>query len=174
MEYAKNQQLLISYDPNLRMSLWDTEEQAREEINAGFQYADLVKISEEEMEFITGSQSLEVCASYIMQKGPRLVLISRGKDGCYYSDGTTSGYIGGIEVDAIETTGAGDAFTAAVLYKLAQNIQVGKDAALKADAGLISTLKFANAAGALATTRVGAFPALPTTLEVQDLLNKTY
>jgi fructokinase len=174
LAFAKNHQLLISYDPNLRMSLWESEELARAEINAGFQYADLVKISEEEMEFITGSHSLEACAAYILQKGPRLVLISRGKDGCYYSDGTDSGYLNGIEVNAIETTGAGDAFMAAVLYQLSQNINVGKDASLTVDEKLTSILQFANAAGALATTRIGAIPALPTNLEVNELISKIY
>jgi fructokinase len=173
LEYAKKHRLLISYDPNLRLSLWESEVLAREEINAGFQYADLVKISEEEMEFITGSQSLEACAAYILLKGPRLVLISRGKDGCFYSDGTTSGYLNGIEVNAIETTGAGDAFMAAVLYQLSQNIQAGKEASLSVNTKLVAILQFANAAGALATTRIGAIPALPTTIEVNELLRKT-
>jgi fructokinase len=170
LEYAKRHRLLISYDPNLRMSLWDNEALAREEINAGFQYADLVKISEEEMEFITGSHTLEACAAYILHKGPRLVLISRGKDGCYYSDGKTSGAISGIKVNAIETTGAGDAFMAAVLYQLSQKIKAGLEASLQVDAELLAILQFANAAGALATTRVGAIPALPTTAEVKELL----
>ena len=174
LEYAKKHHLLISYDPNLRMSLWESEELARTEINAGFQYADIVKISEEEMEFITGSQSLEASAAYILQMGPRLVLISRGKDGCYYSDGTNSGYLSGIAVNAIETTGAGDAFMAAVLYQLSQNIHVGKDASLSVDERLISILQFANAAGALATTRIGAIPALPSSNEVNELVKTTY
>jgi fructokinase len=170
LEYAKKHGLLISYDPNLRLSLWESEELAREEINAGFQYAGLVKISEEEMEFVTGSSLLEECAAYIIAKGPRLVLISRGKDGCFYSDGTTSGVIAGIKVDAIETTGAGDAFMAAVLFQLSEIIEVRAAASLSIDEEMLSILQFANAAGALATTRIGAIPALPNIAEVKALL----
>jgi fructokinase len=172
LEYAKKHRLLISYDPNLRMSLWENEELAREEINAGFLFADLVKISEEEMEFVTGEDSLEACAEYILRKGPRLVLISRGKDGCFYSDGKTSGVLSGIKVNAVETTGAGDAFMAAVLYQLAQNLHDGSEASLQVDSELLAILRFANAAGALATTRIGAIPALPTASEVNELLQK--
>lgn len=172
LEYAKKHGLLISYDPNLRMSLWESEELAHEEINAGFQYADLVKISEEEMEFITGRTSFEECAAYILNKGPRLVLISRGKAGCFYTDGTTSGVIGGIKVAAIETTGAGDAFMAAVLFQLSEIIEARAEVSLSIDAELLTIIQFANAAGALATTRIGAIPALPTYAEVKALLLK--
>jgi fructokinase len=170
LEYARAHQLYTSYDPNLRMDLWSDPEHARQEINDGFRYADFVKISEEEYEFITGCQSVEECGEYILGKGAKLVVVTLGKEGCYYSNGRISGYVEGFHANVVETTGAGDAFVAAMLMNIAGLINKGDLERLADEDHLRSLLRFANAAGAIATTGIGAIPSLPFAKDVEALL----
>jgi len=172
LEYAKRHKLLISYDPNLRLSLWDDAGEAKREINLGFEYADVVKVSEEESEFITGCKTIEECTSYILKKGPRLVIATLGSKGCYYDDGEKNGHLDGFKVDVLETTGAGDAFVAGVLSSVAVRLKNGVTDALTVDEELVDILTFANCAGALATTKMGAIPSLPAKEEVISFMEK--
>jgi fructokinase len=167
LEYARAPTLLISYDPNLRMDLWRDPEHAYKEINEGFGYADFVKISEEEYKFITRCQDVEECGRYILDLGAKLVVVTLGKDGCYYTNGQSSGYVAGYSAHVVDTTGAGDAFVAAMLHNFVKRMKAG---ASNLDQGLLQMLQFANAAGSLATTRIGAIPSLPTIEEVEALL----
>lgn len=169
LAYAKKHNLIISYDPNLRSMLWRNDTLAREKICQGFNYADIVKISEEEMEFITGVSDIERSAEKILSHGCNIVIVSMGSRGCYYSDGTSKGYLKGNKVATVETTGAGDAFVAATLYRILQRMDQGENQPLKMDADMIDALEFANYAGALATTKMGAIPGLPTLMEIQTL-----
>lgn len=172
LEWAKKYGLLVSYDPNLRLSLWDDEDFAKKEIRAAFRFADVVKISEEEMEFVTGFDTLEESASYILKQGPKLVVITRGGDGCYYTDGKSSGILDGHRMNVVETTGAGDAFVAGLLTKLLERRDRTGAFELVADEETAEAIRFANAAGALATTKVGAIPAMPSQDEVARLLRE--
>lgn len=172
IEYAKKRNMIISYDPNLRLSLWDDYEFAKNKINSGFKFADFVKISDDEYEFITGTSTIEECAEYILNMGCKLVVITMGKNGCFYSDGKNRGYLSGYNVDTIETTGAGDAFVAAVLYHLSDRVKKGEESILKVSDKLLEILKFANCSGALATTKIGVIPSLPVKSEVDMFLAK--
>lgn len=170
---AKANGSLISYDPNLRLSLWPDMETARAEILAGFPLADLVKISEEEYGDILGVETPEACAEAILKMGPRLVVVTLGSKGCYYSDGTHTGYLPTFdEVLVVETTGAGDAFVAATLVGLVTRIREGDRNALVADDTFVRILTFANAAGSIATTRLGAIPSLPDAAQVMAFLTE--
>ncbi|MFF2481432.1 PfkB family carbohydrate kinase [Paenibacillus sp. NPDC058071] len=170
LSYARKHGLLISYDPNLRTDLWPDAELARNEINAAFAYADIAKISEEEFKFITGCDTVEQCGEYILNLGPKFVIVTLGKDGCYYTDGKNSGYVGGFKANVVETTGAGDAFVAAVLHHLAERKKAGEPIF---DESLAEVLRFANAAGSIATTKMGAIPSLPAKADVNALLAST-
>lgn len=172
IEHAKNNGLLISYDPNLRPSLWKDMDTARKEIAEGFRHADFVKISEEEFEHILGVKTTEQCAEKILGMGAKLVVVTLGAKGCFFSDGKRSGYVFGYsDVNVVETTGAGDAFVAAALVGITARVRLGDVNALRADDELVSILTFANAAGALATTKLGAIPSLPTTKEVDNFMS---
>ena len=164
---ARANGMLLSYDPNLRPSLWDSEQKAREKINEGFRYADFVKISDEEFEFITGAKTPEACAKAVLAKGCGLVIVTLGKNGCYYSDGRRSGTLSGRKVKTVETTGAGDAFVAAMLCALVRRMKSGERTVPKVDDALVRDIQFANCAAALATTKMGAIPALPETKDVE-------
>lgn len=172
IQYAKKHNLLISYDPNYRPTLWDDDDLAKEEMNSGFAHADIVKISEEEYEFITGTTTPEECAQYILELGPQLVIVTLGGEGCYYSDGNRSGYVKGYKAEVLETTGAGDAFVAGVLSHLVHKNVKDRDFKVEINDEMLQILNFANGAGALATTKLGAIPSLPTASEVKTFIQQ--
>lgn len=168
LEHARKRGKLISYDPNYRPPLWPDEHTAVEAMVSCLPYADLVKVSEEEMVLLTGETDLEQGSLRLAEQGPGLVLVSRGAAGCYYRRGTDCGQVPAFRVTAVDTTGAGDAFLGAV--------HVGLRGKGRADLQYLPVeqlediLRFANAAGALTTTKPGAIPALPTREEIESLL----
>jgi fructokinase len=170
LEYAKKHNLLISYDPNYREDLWRDKEQAKAEMNLGFEHAHVVKVSEEEYQFITGTNSFEECADYILDKGAQLVVITLGEKGCYYSDGENSRYLEGYKVNVVETTGAGDAFVAGMLSHLVKMVDKEAGHKFTVNKQMEEILAFANAAGALATTKIGAIPSMPAVEDVNKLI----
>lgn len=159
LKKANAQGIFMSYDPNLRPALWKNNQAALKGILEGMRFATLVKVSEEELEFITGLKDKKAAAQKIHKIGPKVVMITRGKDGCFIS--TKFGWIEaqGVSVKAIDTTGAGDAFTAAFLYQLCQLSDMKRDCV--DEAFLKRAAAFANRAGALVTTRTGALEAMP-------------
>jgi fructokinase len=166
LEMARDHGLLISYDPNLRLALWESPEAARQGMWLGWQYAHLAKVSREELSFLSGDGDLEAGARRMWTEQMRLLVITDGEAGCHYATAAGWGSVAGYEVNAVDTTGAGDAFVAGLLTGLLEN-----EAAWEKEAELQRVLRFANACGALATTRRGAIPALPTRAEALALIN---
>lgn len=158
--YAKEQGKIISYDPNLRELLWENEVEARKYMLEGLPYADILKISEEELSFLIGEISLEAGAKLLQEQFQiSLVVVTRGAKGCYYRMGMLDGYAAAYEVNTVDTTGAGDAFTAGLLNKLIdKNLNI---TALNQQE-LAECIAFATVVGSLATTKKGAIPAMPT------------
>ncbi|CAN7605466.1 carbohydrate kinase family protein [Paenibacillus sp. LjRoot56] len=168
VQFAKDKGALISYDPNWRPSLWRDEEHALEVIRVGLSLADVVKVSEEELVFLTAEQDLEKAArKLIEQYGITLLLVTAGGAGSFYQMKDWWGKVESFPVLTLDTTGAGDAFFGALLYKL---LEKGKALQLWEEEELQLALRFANAAGALATTRKGAIPSLGTMEEIQALI----
>lgn len=168
LELARRRNLLVSYDPNLRPLLWPNLEEARTRILSVMDQVDIVKLSREELEFLTGSNDLERSSDRFRQEyGIRMLLVTLGREGCWYRMGDLSGYIPGFEVNSIDTTGAGDAFLGGMLFQV---LQRDKDLEEWTAEEMDESVEFANAVGALVTTRRGAIPAMPTLREVQQLL----
>jgi len=163
VEIAQAHELHISYDPNLRPMLWDSPAEARRWIWKAMPAAEVVKLAEEEWEFVTGAADLEAGSKKILDAGPRLVVVTRGDQGCYYDNGKARGYLPGFQVEVVDPLGAGDGFVAAMLTALLEADDIG---ALSA-ADLDDLLTMANAAGALTTLRAGVIPALPTHEEIR-------
>lgn len=171
LEYAKDKKLIISYDPNLRPALWKSVEHALEEIKSVLHMVDILKISEEELEFITGIDDNEkgsklLCEQYKIS----LILVTRGGNGCYYRFKAVTGAKPAFKnLKTIDTTGAGDAFLGGFLYfVISKGILKVEDIDIPL---LESSIIFANAVAAICTTRRGAIPAMPTISEVSDLIN---
>lgn len=158
---------IVSFDPNWRPPLWESAEAAVEQMMAGLAYADIVKVSEEEMALLTGQEDLETGSRLLAKDGAALILISLGERGCFYRRGQDTGHVPAYRVEAVDTTGAGDAFLGAVHHGLRQSTL--SDLRSMPLPELQRLLRTANAAGALTTTRKGGIPALPTRAEIEDL-----
>ena len=166
IQSAKAGGTLLSYDPNLRLMLWDNPDDAKYWIWEVMPYADVVKISEEEWEFVTGDIGLEHGIERILGLGVKLLVVTLGERGCYYTNGIIEGFVDGYIVDVVDTLGAGDAFVAAMLIQLIQHTDLLSLKKVQLDA----IMRYANAAGALATQKVGVIPALPTPSEIENFL----
>ncbi|HRN19159.1 MAG TPA: PfkB family carbohydrate kinase [Trueperaceae bacterium] len=161
--------VLRSLDVNLRPAAWPTAEAARASALAAIAAAEIVKVSEDELEFLTGGTGRKSAAK-LLHDALELLVVTLGRAGVsYYLRGASkvvSGTVPGFEVAAVDATGAGDAFVAGMLTGLLE-----APAALKDPLALEPVLRRANACGAIATTRLGAIPALPDGLEVDAFMS---
>ena len=163
---------LISFDPNVRLPLWTDHEQYRRTIQSFIPKSDLLKISEDELEFITGIQDKEKAISSLFIGDVQAILYTKGKQGAQLLLKDRSFDSDGYQVDVQDTTGAGDAFIGAFLYQLLQyDVQKEKLRSILVENNE-TLLQFANASGALATTKKGAFPALPSLSDVQQCMRR--
>jgi len=156
---------LITYDPNLRLPLWRSAEAARAGMLLGLEHAAIVKVSEEELAFLTGASDEAEALARLWRPRLKLVAITRGAAGSTYVTPRFKGNVPGLPVLAVDTTGAGDAFMAGLLRGA-----LADPAVLEAEDELFQVYRFANAAGALAATKRGAIPALPFPEDVYRLL----
>ncbi|XP_011002780.1 PREDICTED: probable fructokinase-6, chloroplastic [Populus euphratica] len=156
---AKDAGVVLSYDPNLRLPLWPSAESAREGILSIWDTADIIKISEEEISFLTKGEDPydDAVVQKLFHPNLKLLLVTEGPEGCRYYTKEFRGRVKGLKVDAVDTTGAGDAFVAGILSQLAKDLSL-----LQNEDRLREALKFANACGALTVKERGAIPALPT------------
>ena len=167
IEVAKAVGCIITFDPNLRPPLWKSLEDARAEIEYGMTKCDVLKISDNEVEFLFGTTDYDKGAALIREKyNIPLVLITMGKDGsrAYYKDLRVEA-APFLQENTIETTGAGDTFCASALnYVLEHGLEN------LTEENLMEMLTFANAAASLITTRKGALRVMPTRQEVLDFI----
>lgn len=166
---AKEAGALISFDPNLREPLWDSLDHAKEEIRWGLGQCDILKISDNEIQWLTGKEDFTEGVAAIRAEFPiPLILVSMGKDGsrAYYQDGYVE-VAPFLQENTIETTGAGDTFCACIINYVLDHGLTGLT-----DDQLQEMLTFANAAASIITTRKGALRVMPTFDEVQDYLSK--
>ncbi|MBQ9414802.1 MAG: carbohydrate kinase [Clostridia bacterium] len=168
VQIAKDSGALISFDPNLRPPLWSSMDDARTQMEWGLAQCDVLKIADNEIEFLCGSPDFDKGAAYLQQHYPniRLLNITAGPDGSYsyYQDKRVympSFRLGGT----IETTGAGDTFCASVLSFVLEN---GLDGLTEDD--LAAMLRFANAAAYLVTTKKGALLSMPEREQIDAVL----
>ena len=165
VEQAHKNNLLISYDPNLRPMLWKNLEQAREKIISMLSEADIVKLSEEELEFITGETDIRQGVKKLEKYQIPLLCITLGKEGSSVFYQGESMQIPARKVNAIDTTGAGDAFVSGLLYQFSERDKPIADYSVE-EIKEITT--FASVSGALAASVKGAMTALPTLEQVKD------
>ena len=170
IEVAKDAGCIITFDPNLRPPLWKSLEDARVEIEYGLTKCDVLKISDNEVEFLFDTTDYDKGAALIEEKYHiPLVLITLGKDGsrAYYK-GPRVECAPFLQENTLETTGAGDTFCASILnYVLDHGL---KDLS---DENLMEMLTFANAGASLITTRKGALRVMPTREEVEEFIAKS-
>lgn len=167
IEQAREAGALITYDPNYRASLWPDEETARRRMRMPLKLVDVIKISDEETELMTGEKDPAEAAALLMRNGVQLVLVTLGARGVYYRYGYADGVVEGFAVKAADTNGAGDTFFGAFLSRLSARKNMLE---LLSENELRRMLRFANCAAAITTSRPGAIPAMPTVNEVLQML----
>lgn len=168
VETAKANGCLVSFDPNLRPPLWSSLDLAKEQMEYGFGKCDILKISDNEIQFVSGKEDYDEGIVYLQETyNIPLILLTMGKDGsrAYYKGMRVERP--GFSVKAIETTGAGDTFCGSSL-----NYLVDHDFENLTEEQLGEMLTFANAAAALVTTKKGAIKAMPVKEEVLELIQK--
>lgn len=168
LDEAKKAGCLISFDPNLRPPLWSSLDLAKEMMEYGFGYCDILKISDNEIQFVSGKEDYDEGIRYLQEKYQiPLILLTLGKEGsrAYYKDMRVER--GGFTMKTIETTGAGDTFCGSSLNGI---LERNFENLTEEDLGQMLT--FANAAAALITTKKGAIRSMPEKEEVEELLTK--
>jgi len=171
IKIARGAGKILSYDPNLRPSLWENLEIARSEIQNGLQFADIVKITEEELEFITETSNILKGTDTILKYGPRAIVVTRGKKSCFFNNGELTIETPAFEVKAVDTTGAGDAFVGGLLVKILDRMKEGKNVFIMEKEEAEEIMRFAHACGAITVTRKGVIPVLPFREEVETFLS---
>lgn len=169
LNIAKENNLLITFDPNLRPPLWNSLEDAKEKIHFGLSYCDILKISEEELEFLTNEKDINKGISIIKSKyNITLIVVTLGKNGSYAFFNNISVFGKPFTMsNTIETTGAGDTFMASVINYILDN-----DINNLTKENLSDMLNISNAAAAIITTRKGAIKVMPTIQEINNLINQ--
>ena len=159
VEYAREHGKLITFDPNLRKPLWRELDEAKQQMLWGLAHADVVKISDEEVEFLFGL-GVQEGTQYILEHFPvKLVFVTCGPDGCWFQNKNASGHVDSLKnIQVVDTTGAGDIFGGSAVWKL---LQTGKAPEALDEAALREIVSFACTAAGLSTTKPGGISSVP-------------
>jgi fructokinase len=167
IEIARSAGCIISCDPNLRLALWPDRDTAREGLLDAIAQAQVVKLSDDELRFLTGSDDPAAARQQLWHDQLELMVVTLGSGGCVYFTPDFDGVVVGFGVEAIDATGAGDGFVAGLLQGL-----LADRGGLEKEARVRAICRMANAVGALATTVRGAIPALPSRDRVERFLQE--
>ena len=166
VKYAKDNNVIVSFDPNLRFMLWDDHEALRKVVAEFIPHADILKISDDELEFITGEKSIEDALPGLFGQGVRLVLFTCGKDGMRAYTSKAQAAAASPAVKVVDTTGAGDASIGSFLWKL-NKMGIGRDGLEDVSCEeLDEALSFASRYCAESVQNKGAIPSYPLLEEI--------
>ena len=168
LETAREEGCLITFDPNLRPPLWSSMEDAKKQMEFGFGYCDILKISDNEIQFVSGMEDYDDGIRYLQKKYQiPLIFLTMGKEGsrAYYRNLRVERP--GFSVKSVETTGAGDTFFGCAIHGV---LEYGLDKLNEQKLGQILT--YANGGAALITTKKGAICSMPETEDIMKLLGE--
>lgn len=165
LKKCKQANATVVFDPNIRKALWDDLEEYRKTVIHFLKYADIIKISDDEVEFITQKPRVSQGVDFLKSLGLKHIIVTLGKDGAigYFNDWEIM--VKGNKVDVVDTTGAGDAFVGSFLYSLNQS---QKKMEALSEEELLQILTFSNKVASLVTTKKGAMSSLPTLSELKQ------
>lgn len=167
--YARSRGKMITYDPNLRLPLWKSPAEAKEQLLWGLGQADVVKISDEEVHFLFGLGAKDGMEHICRNFPAKLVFVTCGADGCYFQNARAAGWEAALPgLHVADTTGAGDIFGGSAVWKL---LQCGAAPEELDESALRVIVSFANATAGLSTTRPGGISSIP---EYEDVINAMY
>lgn len=167
LNIAKDAGVIVSYDPNYRAPLWIDAQTAKDYMLRGIDYADILKIADNEVDFLFGSMPYQEAAAMLISRGIKLVFITLGSKGAVFANASGIGHADGFEANVVDTTGAGDCFTAGVL---SQYLQAGKPLDKLNCEDMQAYARFANAAASLCVEKMGGIPAMPDLEQAQRRL----
>lgn len=156
--YAQEKGKLITFDPNLRLPLWKSAEEAKEQILWGLKQADVVKISDEEVEFLWDCSPEEGADRLLEEYGVSLAMVTLGPKGCYLKNALGQVTIPSPKVNPIDTTGAGDIFGGSAVARL---LELGKMPVQLKEEDLSYIARYAATAASLSTEKSGGIPSIP-------------
>ena len=168
VEYAKCKGKLVSYDPNYRPRLWKDVETAQRTIRSAVRYADIVKVSEDELKLITDCETMFSSIAKMFEYGTKILCITQGAKGCVIATPKLIETYPAFKVKSIDTLGSGDSFFGGFLHTLCES---RKDLSDLEPSDIREAAMTGNACGALTSTRTGAIPAMPDRDEVAELMN---
>ena len=170
VDYAKASGKLISFDPNLRLMLWDSPARARKCMLYGLSKADIIKISDDEVRFLFGLNPEDGLKHIYKTYSPKIIYVTCGADGCYYMNRYGMGFIPSLKnINVVDTTGAGDIFGGSALARL---LLLNKDISDISLNELKDSIRYASIAAGLSTTRAGGISSVPSKNEVLEIYNK--
>lgn len=170
IEYAKKNNCIISFDPNIRLPLWETPEKCREAILEFIPMANIIKVSDEELEFITGIKDEKKALESLFTGNVEVVIYTKGTNGADFITKDKIAFAPSYKVKVEDTTGAGDSFIGAVLYKISsKNLNLNNLVNLSEE-DKKEILIFANATAAVTVSKKGAIGALPSIEEVNEMI----
>lgn len=164
LELATEYGCIISYDPNYRAPLWDSREKAIEGMRSVLSYVDVMKLSDEETELLTGISEPEMAAKKLLENGISIVAVTLGADGALICTKEGCEHVKGYQVQMVDTTGAGDSFWGGFLTQLLESGKMPCEVSLKEAAAFAD---YGNAVASLCVEKRGAIPAMPTKAEVE-------
>jgi len=168
VRYAKENGVLITFDPNYRAMLWENRDAAREAMRWGFAQSDVVKAGADEWELAFGAPARQA-AKDLVKNGVKLAFVTMGAEGCFFTNGYVENFVPAYKVDAWDTTGAGDIFFGAVMSRiLSLNVPVGE----LSEAELLGATRFGAAAAALSATMPGGLPSIADEVDVLGLMGE--
>ena len=170
VDYAIKSGKLITFDPNYRPSVWDSPESAKEQIFWGLSKADIVKISDEEVDFLWGCSAVEGARRLLSDYGAELAMVTLGAGGSYIENKNASVSAACPPVNPVDTTGAGDIFGGSAVSRI---LRIGKQPDELSEAELLDIASFATAAASLSTQKYGGIPSIPREEEVLSLLSRS-
>ena len=167
IELARAAGCTLSYDPNYRASLWPSVDAAREQMRSIVHCMDLVKISGEETELLTGFAEPAAAAAAILEQGPSICVVTLDDEGAYVRTADGEATVPSFKVDAVDTTGAGDSFWGGFLAAYLESGLVAQDVTAADAAGFV---RFGNAVASLCVRGRGGIPSMPARADVEALL----
>lgn len=172
LEIAKEAGCIISYDPNYRAPLWESKEDAIREMRSVIPFVDVMKLSDEETELLTGIEKPENAAFKLIQQGVSMVAVTLGAEGALIATKEGCAQVAGYSAQMVDSTGAGDSFWGGFLHKLLESevVMQGRPLTEISLEEAITFTEFGNAVASLCVEKRGAIPAMPSLEEVQKRL----
>ncbi len=170
IEYAKKAGAIISFDPNIRLPLWNDLKALKNTVLEFLPYADILKISDEELEFITGYQTIEQAKEILFQGNVKVVIFTKGAEGAEVYTNHMKATSEGKKVKALDTTGAGDAFIGSFLYQLSADGMTAETLSDLSEQKAVEYMNFSNAYCAYSIQGKGAIASYATMEDMKKIM----